>query len=65
MSYAIKIVIEQHKSGTRIEEEAKICGTNLGKKTKCMSTNVSTVSTASAICGVKSKHSRLKPYGNP
>jgi hypothetical protein len=59
--------------GTMIENEVEICCTNLGKKTKCMSTNVKkwkevlrrhVVSTTSAICGVKPEHSRLKPYGN-
>jgi hypothetical protein len=59
--------------GTRIEKEVEICATDLANKTKCMNANAkkwkkflkTCLSTANTICGVKSKPSRLKPYGNP
>jgi hypothetical protein len=55
--------------GGRIEKEVEICATNLANKTKCMNTNAKkwkylrrhVVPAASAICGVKPEHSRIKP----
>jgi hypothetical protein len=59
--------------GTRTEKEVEICAKNLANKTKAralMQRNGEQIckdilSAASALCGVKPEHSRLKPYGNP
>jgi hypothetical protein len=54
-----------HRPETKIERETKILCNKQIHENQCIGLNGEFLKPFCAICGVKTEHSRLKPYRNP